>query len=31
MKNYNRVGFAVGGIAKITKEAARSKGARKAK
>ena len=31
MKNYNRVSFAVGGIAKITKEAARSKGARKAK
>ena len=31
MKNYNRVGFAVGGIAKITKEAAKSKGARKAK
>ncbi len=34
MKNYNRVSFAIGGIAKvskITKEAARSKGARKAK
>ena len=31
MKNYNRVSFKVGGIVKITKEAARSKGARKAK
>ena len=31
MKNYNRVGFGVGSIVKITKEAARSKGARKAK
>ena len=31
MKIYNRVCFKVGGIVKITKEAARSKGARKAK